>query len=89
MAYSSKKTILIVDDEEINRAVLSAIFDDAYDIEEASDGQEAYEKIIQDPNAYIAILLDIWMPKMDGIEFLRKVDTFSLIEQIPIYGCNQ
>lgn len=38
MAYSSKKTILIVDDEEINRAVLSAIFDDAYDIEEASDG---------------------------------------------------
>lgn len=85
MAYSSKKTILIVDDEEINRAVLSAIFDDAYDIEEASDGQEAYEKIIQDPNAYIAILLDIWMPKMDGIEFLRKVDTFSLIEQIPIF----
>ncbi len=81
----SKKTILIVDDEEINRTVLATIFDDAYEIVEASNGQEAYDKILQDSSAFSAILLDVWMPNMNGIEFLRKVAAFSLMGKIPIF----
>ncbi len=67
-----KGRILIVDDEEIVlRSCLRILRDDDYEIDTASDGLSALEMVNE--NAYDVLILDIKMPKMDGIEVLRRV----------------
>jgi two-component system response regulator AtoC len=82
------KRILIVDDEENFRHMLSVILKkEGYDVEAASNGEEALQKIALSP--YDQILCDIRMPKMDGLEFLneaKKVGVDSTIIMMSAYG---
>ncbi len=78
-------TILIVDDSEINRAVLANIFSSSYQIQEAENGKVALEKLIAHKQEICAILLDVVMPVMDGIEVLEKLDALGWMEQIPVF----
>jgi two-component system nitrogen regulation response regulator NtrX len=66
------KTILVVDDEKDIRISLTGILEDeGYQIATASTGSEALEKAREDlPDL---VLLDIWMPGMDGLETLEKL----------------
>lgn len=59
------KTILIVDDIEINRAILEEIFKDDYKTIEACNGAQAIE-IINSDLEISAILLDLIMPEING-----------------------
>lgn len=77
--------ILIVDDDEINRAVLANIFEQYYSTDEAEDGIEGLDKILADPEKYCAILLDVMMPRMNGIEVVRKLEENGLIDKIPVF----
>lgn len=77
--------ILIVDDDELNRAVLANIFDEYYSTDEAEDGKEGLDKILADPEKYCAILLDVMMPRMNGIEVVRKLEENGLIDKIPVF----
>jgi two-component system nitrogen regulation response regulator NtrX len=64
--------ILIVDDEKAIRRTLKEILEyEKYDIEEAEDGEMGLEKI--EKNNYDVIILDIKMPKKDGIEVLTEM----------------
>ena len=66
--------ILIIEDEAAIRRVLKKIIseeNDAYQVEEATDGLEGLELIQK--NEYDLVLCDIKMPKMDGVEVLEKV----------------
>lgn len=75
--------ILIVDDEKAIRESLELLLrDEGYKAETAADGEEALEKIKTDN--YDLVITDIKMPKLDGIELLRKTnqispDTFFII----------
>lgn len=80
-----EETLLIVDDEEINRAILANIFDSEYNIMEAEDGQQALEVIETDPAALSAVLLDVVMPRVSGIELLRQMSRQGLTEKIPVF----
>lgn len=63
--------ILLVDDEKAIRATLKEILEfEKYEIDEASNGKEAVEKLVQ--NTYDVVLCDIKMPEMDGIEVLER-----------------
>jgi len=63
--------ILIIDDEKSIRKTLSEILSyEGYKVDEAADGAEGF-KMFKDKQ-YDAILCDIKMPKMDGLEFLEK-----------------
>ncbi|SCC60081.1 DNA-binding transcriptional response regulator, NtrC family, contains REC, AAA-type ATPase, and a Fis-type DNA-binding domains [Chitinophaga costaii] len=63
--------ILIIDDEKAIRKTLSEILGyEGYKIDEAADGAEGF-KMFQ-AKTYDAVLCDIKMPKMDGLEFLEK-----------------
>ena len=65
-------TILVVDDEASIRRTLQEILEyEDYDVEQASDGEEALEAIRSTP--YDLVLLDVKMPKLDGMEVLRAV----------------
>ena len=80
-----KQTILIVDDEEINRAVLSITFGDDFRILEAADGREALACIDAHPGEIVAVLLDVVMPVMDGFEVLRILGERKMLEQLPVF----
>lgn len=79
-----KKTILIVDDIEINRAILAEIFKDDYVIKEAVDGRQAIQIINENPSVS-ALLLDVLMPEMDGLDVLREMNRNGSIKNIPVF----
>lgn len=79
-----KKTILIVDDMEINRVILAEGFKDNYHILEAKDGRQAID-IISSRNDITVVLLDLIMPEVDGIEVLRYMNKTDLITKIPVF----
>lgn len=79
------RSILIVDDNEINRGILGEIFKDKYNILEAGDGVEAMKIMEQNEDKLAAILLDIVMPEMDGYEVLEAMtNKDNLNETIPV-----
>lgn len=76
-----KKNILIIDDSALMRRVLSDIIesDERFIVcDVASNGLEAYDKITLNPWRYDVILLDINMPKMNGIEFMEEINRLKL-----------
>lgn len=80
------KKILIVDDDKIFlkifRDTLFKMHEDKFEVIVAEDGQEGLDKVAQEnPDL---IVLDIKMPKMDGIEFLRALKEKSPDHQIPV-----
>jgi putative two-component system response regulator len=65
--------VLVVDDDMINRMLLKTLLKKhakVTDIIEAENGSDALNKMKQDPSINL-ILLDIMMPIVDGIEFLK------------------
>jgi len=67
----SKMRILIADDEEGIRESLNLILSDEYELVFAKDGQETLAKLGQEPVELV--LLDIKMPKLDGLDVLRQL----------------
>jgi len=69
-----KKKILIVDDDVTNRKLISIILSKKpnIDVVEASDGSDALSKLDKDVSL---ILLDIYMPVINGIDFLKILKT--------------
>jgi two-component system nitrogen regulation response regulator NtrX len=68
------RSVLIVDDEaSIRQSLSGALKDEGYRIFSAASGKEGLDSIrIEKPDV---VLLDIWMPEMDGIETLRQIKT--------------
>ncbi len=80
-----EETILIVDDEEINRAILANIFSPQYNIIEAENGQIGLAATQEYQDSICAILLDVVMPQLNGIEVLRRLRLQGLTKKIPIF----
>ena len=71
-----KAKILVVDDEEgILKSIVGILQDEGYGTITARDGREALQ--IYQTEAPDALLLDIWMPDMDGIEVLKRLQEFD------------
>ena len=78
-------TILIVDDDAINRAILRKIFSPSYSVREAENGREGLEALLDPRNRFCAVLLDVMMPEMDGIEVLQALKPLGLLERLPVF----
>ena len=78
-------TLLIVDDDAVNRAILQGIFSPYYQIAEAADGRAGLEMIREQPGRFCAVLLDVVMPEMDGIEVLRRLHEDGFPAQAPVF----
>ena len=85
MKDTLRKTLLVVDDEEINCAILSNIFAPEYEILTASDGLEALDLIETHRNRLSAVLLDVIMPRLNGIQVLRTLRQQGLLNTIPVF----
>ena len=80
----TRQNILIVDDSEMNRAILAEILGSDYNILEATNGRECLAMLDQYDTAIALILLDIVMPVMDGFEVLAAMNRTNRIEDIPV-----
>jgi two-component system, cell cycle response regulator len=76
------KILVVDDDASLRQTAVDTLEGLGYAIETASDGVEAIEKIRADPPDLI--LLDIMMPKMNGLEVCRIVKSFAVESFIPI-----
>lgn len=84
MGTENKKTILVVDDMEVNRKILSVILEDKYHIIEADNGISAQRALTQSENKVSLILLDLIMPEMDGFTFLKYIQSAEAYRNIPV-----
>ena len=79
-----KQKILIADDSEMNRSILMDMLEDAYEIIEAENGNEAVRILKQHATEIDLVLLDIVMPEMDGFGVLDVMNQNNWIEDIPV-----
>lgn len=79
------KKILIIDDSALMRRVISDIIKSSNDYEVAAiakDGLEGFDMIVSNPNLYSAVILDINMPKMNGLELLEKLQKMHIEQTV-------
>lgn len=79
-----EKTVLIVDDMEINRDILAEILKDDYHTLMAENGVQALEIINHNPDIS-AVLLDLIMPEMNGLELLKELNKNGKIRTLPVF----
>lgn len=77
-------TLLIVDDQDVNRIILKSIFEDEYNILEAGNGEEAISIISEYGKKINAVLLDNIMPLKSGFEVLDWIKQEGFLPFIPV-----
>ncbi len=79
-----KKKILVCDDEESIRLLLSEALQDDYDVDESPDGRDAVKKITKTP--FDLLIIDIKMPGTHGLEAIERIRERN--KKIPIIICS-
>jgi DNA-binding NtrC family response regulator len=81
----SKNRILIVDDEPNVRLMLeTTLASVGYEVTEASDGQDALDRLSGSGHGLDLVLLDLQMPRMDGMELLRRLRAMGNVVPVVI-----
>lgn len=79
-----RNTVLVVDDMEINREILTEILSEEYEVKIAENGRKALEMIQEMQGELAVILLDLMMPEVDGFAVLEVMQKTGWIEKIPV-----
>lgn len=80
---NQRHTLLVVDDSEMNRAILADILD-KYDITEAKNGSEAVDILRERGSDISLVLLDYVMPVMNGFDVLEAMNLEKMTDDIPV-----
>lgn len=81
---SEKPLVLIVDDSEMNRAILNEMLKDEYCILEADNGRAALDMVDRYGDELSLVLLDIVMPGVSGFEVLADLSRRSVSDNLPV-----
>lgn len=79
-----KKSILVVDDEELERELIRQIFEADYNVIMASNGKDALIQLSRHYNEIVIILLDLSMPVLNGYQVLQVLNASELYRSIPV-----
>ncbi len=79
---SNKDIVLVIDDDRVDREILKSILSTDYYVVEAQDGQEGFEFLARHEQEIKCVVVDIYMPGLDGYGFLNKVNESGL--KIPV-----
>jgi chemosensory pili system protein ChpA (sensor histidine kinase/response regulator) len=83
-AIEQKGTILIIDDSiNVRRFLALTLEKGGYQVEQAKDGQDAWEKLETGLQVQ-AVICDIEMPRLDGYGFLEKINSSTATKNIPV-----
>ena len=85
------KHVLVVDDSKVNRSILAAFLKKAgvVSIDQACDGEEALAKLDsaqEEGHPYDFVFSDLWMPNMNGMEFVEKLRSDPRFNSLPVYA---
>lgn len=82
---NSPITVLLVDDHPANLEILEDYLEHSgYTLISACDGVEALEKLTLEPHRYHAVLLDLMMPRMTGMEVLQHMKAHPILMHVPV-----
>jgi len=84
MNQKERDIVLIVDDVEMNRMLLTNMLEDDYDVVEASSGSGALSLLFEHKLFPSVVLLDIIMPDLNGFEVLEKIKKSDATKNIPV-----
>lgn len=85
MAEQSSKKVLVVDDDQLSLFVVGEFLDSTdYKYEFAENGMQAWEMLQSNPDQYSAIVLDRMMPQIDGIEILTRIKNDERMKHLPV-----
>lgn len=82
MAEGKKRILLIEDDQDLRELYSEVLRDEGFEVLEAADGQVGLEK--GKAGGYDLMLLDIMLPKIDGLQILKDVKGQANLSRIPI-----
>ena len=78
------RTLLVVEDNDLNREMLCSLLEEEYQVVWAADGREGFECLQRMHESLSLILLDVYMPELDGFEFLRLRQADERFANIPV-----
>lgn len=78
------KTILVVDDEELQLDLLRQIFENGYHVITAKDGKEAITQLNKHYKEIVIMLLDLSMPVLNGYQVLQVLKASPVFREVPI-----
>jgi diguanylate cyclase (GGDEF)-like protein len=79
-----KRTILVVEDNEINREMLCALLEDDFNVLQAENGLVGLRQLEESYEDVSLVLLDVYMPECDGFEFLRRKREDGRYDAVPV-----
>lgn len=81
----SPTTLLLADDNVVNLEILQDYLEDSgYTLATARDGAEAWRQLERNPSRFHAVLLDLMMPRMTGMEVLHRMKAHPILAQVPV-----
>jgi len=79
-----KRRILVVDDEEKNRAFLASVLEKEYEVFYAVDGEDALAQLQKYGTTFSLVLLDLNMPKVGGLDVLAVMHSSDELKDLPV-----
>ena len=76
--------MIVADDDPTSRTILRLAFQEEYNVVEAEDGEQALELVSRYCTDLSVLLLDLFMPEIDGYEVLRRLKANQYLKQIPV-----
>lgn len=81
---TKRRTVLVVEDNEINRMMLVSFLGREFDVLQAADGLEGLQQLESNYQILSMILLDVYMPRCNGFEFLRRKALNQRYNTVPV-----
>ncbi|MDE7431712.1 MAG: response regulator, partial [Lachnospiraceae bacterium] len=79
-----RNKVLIIDDAEFNREMLTEILEGEYAVISADDGQKGMDLLVKHESEICVVLLDLVMPVMDGFEVMTAMGQKGYLKHIPV-----
>ena len=80
-----KNVVLVVDDSELIRNLMTKALEDTYEVVCCKNGREALNEISKDKDRMICMLLDLNMPVYDGFTVLEYFKSYNMFKKIPVF----
>ncbi len=81
---AGRRKLLIVEDNELNREILTELLQDDFDILTAENGEIGLKVLTEHYRDISVVLLDVCMPVCDGFEFLERIQGDVLLSSVPV-----
>ena len=81
---ASRRKLLIIEDNELNRKLLAELLEDSFDVMTAVNGEEGLKLLGENYRGISAVLLDVSMPICDGVQFLERIKGDVMLSSIPV-----